>query len=87
MLDLSPCRPHNMAVGPGKRDIMIRTKTFVVGIAVTAVFATPAFAQWQSHEPAAFDRNLASPATRDFIATAPSVKSPRPTVIRATKGK
>jgi len=66
---------------------LTRSKPFVAAIAVTAVVATPAFAQWQSHEPAAFDRNLASPATRDFIANAPSVKSPRPTVIRATKGK
>jgi hypothetical protein len=73
---------------------MTTSKLFVAAIAVTAAFATPAFAQWQSQEPAAYaaqypngDRNLASPATRDTMAYVPSVKSPRSTVVRATKGK
>lgn len=73
---------------------MTKSKLFVSAIAVTAAFATPAFAQWQTSEPAAFeaqypngDRNLASPVTRESMAYVPSPKSPHPTVIRATKGK
>ncbi|MDA9432521.1 hypothetical protein [Bradyrhizobium sp. CCBAU 51627] len=73
---------------------MTPSKLFVAAIAVTAAFATPAFAQWQSQEPAAYaaqypngDRNLSSPTTRASVAYVPSAKSPRPTVIRATKGK
>ena len=73
---------------------MTKSKLFVAAIAVTAAFATPALAQWQSQEPAAYeaqypngDRNLASPVTRDSMAYVSSPKSPRPTVIRATKGK
>jgi hypothetical protein len=65
---------------------LTRSKLFVVAIAVMAVVATPAFAQWQSPGPAAFDRNHPSTATRDSTAGTPSAKSPRPTVIRATKG-
>jgi hypothetical protein len=75
---------------------MTKSKLFVAAIAVSAAFATPAFAQWQfqSQEPAAYasmypngDRSFASPATRDTMAFVPSPKSPRPTVMRATKGK
>ncbi|MBR0834509.1 hypothetical protein JQ612_15055 [Bradyrhizobium manausense] len=71
---------------------MTISKLFVAAVAVAV--ATPAFAQWQSQEPAAYeapyphgDRSLATPATRDTMAYVPSAKSPRPTVIRATKGK
>jgi hypothetical protein len=75
---------------------MTKSKLFVAALAISAAFATPAFAQWQwqSQEPAAYasmypngDRNLANPATRETMAFAPSSKSPRPTVMRATKGK
>lgn len=73
---------------------MTKSKLFVAAMAVTAAFATPAFAQWQSQEPAAYeaqypngDRSLASPITRDSMAYVRSAKSPRPTVIRTTKGK
>jgi hypothetical protein len=66
---------------------LTRSKLFVAAMAVTAVFATPAFAQWQPPGPAALDRNHPSTATRDSVANTPSVKSPRPTVIRATKGQ
>ncbi|MBR1087513.1 hypothetical protein JQ621_08475 [Bradyrhizobium manausense] len=65
---------------------MTTSKLFVAAIGATAAFATPAFAQWQPRQPAASDRNHASPATRDSIAYAPSATSPRPTVIRTTKG-
>jgi hypothetical protein len=73
---------------------MTKSKPFVAAIAISTALATPAFAQWRSQEPAAHeaqhpngDRTLASPATRDTMAYVPSAKSPRPTVIRATKGK
>ena len=73
---------------------MTTSKLFVAAIAISTALATPAFAQWQSQEPAAFeaqypngDRNLSSPATRGSMAYVNSAKSPRPTVIRATKGK
>ncbi|TYL91958.1 hypothetical protein FXB40_26185 [Bradyrhizobium rifense] len=73
---------------------MTTSRLFVAAIAVSTALATPAFAQWRSQEPAAHetqypngDRNLASPATRDTMAYLPSAKSPRPTVIRATKGQ
>jgi hypothetical protein len=33
------------------------------------------------------DRSFASPATRETMASVPSSKSPRSTVMRATKGK
>jgi hypothetical protein len=73
---------------------MTKSKLFVAAIAISTALATPALAQWQSQEPASFeaqypngDRNLASPATRDTMAFVPSAKSPRLTVIRATKGK
>jgi hypothetical protein len=71
---------------------MTTSRLFVAAIAVSTALATPAFAQWRSQEPAASqypngDRNLASPATRDTMAYAPAAKSPRPTVIRATKGQ
>ena len=73
---------------------MTHSKLFVAAIAVTAAFATPALAQWQAQEPAAFeaqypngDRNMSSPVTRESMAYVPSAKSPRPTVIRTTKGK
>jgi hypothetical protein len=79
---------------------MTKSKLFVVAaVAISAALATPAFAQWQSQEPAAYaaqypngDRyltspNLSSPAPRETMALAPSPKSPRPTVMRATKGK
>jgi hypothetical protein len=73
---------------------MTKSKLFVAAIALSTALATPVLAQWQSQEPAAFaaqypngDRNLASPATRDTMAFVPSPKSPRPTVMRATKGK
>jgi hypothetical protein len=75
---------------------MTTSKLFVVAVAISAAFATPALAQWQwqSQEPAAYaamypngDRNSASPATRDTMASVPSAKPPRPTVMRATKGK
>ena len=73
---------------------MTTSKLIIAAIAMSTALATPAFAQWRSQEPAAYeaqypngDRNLASPATRDTMAYAPSAKSPRPTVIRATKGQ
>jgi predicted lipid-binding transport protein (Tim44 family) len=77
---------------------MTTSNLLVAAIAVSTALATPAFAQWRSQEPAAHqaqypdgDHNLASrlasPATRDAMAYAPSAKSPRPTVIRATKGQ
>jgi hypothetical protein len=75
---------------------MTKSKLFVAAVAISAALATPAFAQWQwqSQEPAAYasmypngDRSSASPATRDTMAFVPSPKSPRPTVMRATKGK
>lgn len=75
---------------------MTKSKLIVATVAVSAAFATPAFAQWQwqMQEPAAYasmypngDRGLASPATRDTMAFVPSPRSPRPTVMRATKGK
>lgn len=73
---------------------MTKSKLFVAAIAISTALATPALAQWQAQEPAAFeaqypngDRYLASPATRDTMAYVPSAKSPRPTVIRTTKGK
>ncbi len=73
---------------------MTKSKPFVAAIAISTALATPAFAQWRSQEPAAYqaqypngDRDLASPATRDTMAYMPPAKSPRPTVIRATKGK
>ncbi|MGT2438313.1 hypothetical protein ACU4GH_23845 [Bradyrhizobium betae] len=75
---------------------MTKSKLFVAAMAVSSALATPAFAQWQfqSQEPAAYasmypngDRSLASPATRETMASVPSPKSPRPTVMRATKGK
>ncbi|MCK1391408.1 hypothetical protein [Bradyrhizobium sp. 1] len=79
---------------------MTKSKLFVVAaVAISAALATPAFAQWQSQEPAAYaaqypngDPNLASPnlsssMTRGTMAFVPSPKSPRPTVMRATKGK
>jgi predicted lipid-binding transport protein (Tim44 family) len=73
---------------------MTTSKLLIAAIAMSTALATPAFAQWQSQEPAAYaaqypngDRNLASPATRETMAFVPSPKSPRPTVMRATKGK
>ncbi|MEH2490945.1 hypothetical protein [Bradyrhizobium sp. AZCC 2230] len=73
---------------------MTTSRLFVAAIAMSTALATPAFAQWRSQEPAAHeaqypngDRNLASPAARDAMAYAPSATSPRPTVIRATKGQ
>jgi hypothetical protein len=73
---------------------MTKSKLFIAAIAVTAAFATPALAQWQSQEPAAYaaqypngDRNLSSPVARESMAYVNSAKSPRPTVIRTTKGK
>ena len=73
---------------------MTTSKLLVAAIASSTAFATPALAQWRSQEPAAYeaqypngDRNLASPATRNAMADVPSAKSPRPTVIRATKGQ
>jgi hypothetical protein len=73
---------------------MTTSKLFIVAIAMSTALATPAFAQWRSQEAVAReaqspngDRSLASPAPRDTMAYAPSAKSPRPTVIRATKGQ
>jgi len=75
---------------------MTKFKLFVAAVAVSAAFATPALAQWQwqMQEPAAYasmypngDRSFASPAMRETMASVPSSKSPRSTVIRATKGK
>jgi hypothetical protein len=73
-----------------------KSKLFVAAIAISTTLVTPAFAQWQwqSQEPAAYasmypngDRTLASPATRETMAFVPTSKSPRPMVMRATKGK
>ena len=71
---------------------MTSSRLFVAAIAVTAALATPALAQWESRQPSAYEarypdgeRHLASPATRDTMAYAPSATSPRPSVIRATK--
>ncbi|WFU82071.1 hypothetical protein QA645_04760 [Bradyrhizobium sp. CIAT3101] len=73
---------------------MTTSKLFIAAIAMSTALATPAFAQWRSQQPAAHqaqypngDRHLASAAPRDAMAYAPSAKSPRPTVIRATKGQ
>lgn len=80
---------------------MTKSKLFVAAAAISAALATPAFAQWQwqSQEPAAYasmypngDRSsagssLANPMTRETMASVPASKSPRPTVMRATKGK
>jgi hypothetical protein len=75
---------------------MTKSRLFIAGIAISTTLATPAFAQWQwqSQEPAAYasmypngDRTLASPATRETMAFVPTSKSPRPMVMRATKGK
>ena len=73
---------------------MTTSKPFIAAIAMSTALAAPAFAQWRLQEPAVHeaqypkgDRNLASPATRGTMAYAPSAKSPRPTVIRATKGQ
>jgi hypothetical protein len=73
---------------------MTTSKLVIAAIAMSTALATPAFAQWRSPEPAAYEaqhpnggRILASPATRDTMAYVPSAKSPRPTVIRATKGQ
>ena len=80
---------------------MTKSKLFVAAIAISTTLVTPAFAQWQwqSQEPAAYasmypngDRSFASPSLastmmRDTMASVPSPKSPRPTVMRATKGK
>ena len=73
---------------------MTTSKLLIAAIAMSTALATPAFAQWRSQAPAAYeaqypngDRNLASPAPRDTTGYAPSAKSPRPTVIRATKGQ
>ena len=73
---------------------MTTSKLIIAAIAISTALATPAFAQWRSQEPAAHearysngDRNVVSPATHDTMADAPSAKSPRPTVIRATKGQ
>ncbi|PSO33768.1 hypothetical protein [Bradyrhizobium sp. MOS002] len=75
---------------------MTKSKLFVAAIAISTTLVTPAFAQWQwqSQEPAAYasmypngDRTLASPATRETMAFVPTSKSPRPMVMRATKGK
>ena len=75
---------------------MTKSKLFVAAIAISTTLVTPAFAQWQwqSQEPAAYasmypngDRTLASPATPETMAFVPTSKSPRPMVMRATKGK
>jgi hypothetical protein len=75
---------------------MTKSELFVAAIAISTTLVTPAFAQWQwqSQEPAAYasmypngDRTLASPATRETMAFVPTSKSPRPMVMRATKGK
>ena len=75
---------------------MTKSKLLVAAVAISAASVTPALAQWQwqMQEPAAYasmypngDHSLASPATRDTMAFVPSPKSPRPTVMRATKGK
>jgi hypothetical protein len=75
---------------------MTKSKLFVAVVAISAAFATPALAQWQwqMQEPAAYasmypngDRSIASPATRETMALVPSPKSPRSTVLRATKSK
>ncbi|EIG59475.1 hypothetical protein [Bradyrhizobium sp. WSM1253] len=75
---------------------MTKSRLFIAAIAISTTLATPAFAQWewQSQEPAAYasmypngDRNISNPTTRETMAFVPSRKSPRPTVMRATKGK
>ncbi|UPK34990.1 hypothetical protein IVB18_44580 [Bradyrhizobium sp. 186] len=73
---------------------MTKSRLFIAAIAISTALATPALAQWQSQEPAAFasqypngDRTLSSPATRDTMALVPSAKSRRPTVVHVTKGK
>ncbi len=75
---------------------MTKSKMFVAVVAISTTLATPAFAQWQwqSQEPAAYasmypngDRNVSNPTTRETMAFVPTSKSPRPMVMRATKGK
>jgi len=74
---------------------MTKSKLVIAALAISTIAATPAFAQWQTQEPAAFeaqypngDHSAAFGAPRNAMAFAPSVaKTPRPIVMRATKGK
>jgi hypothetical protein len=74
---------------------MTKSKLVIAVLALSTVAATPALAQWQSQEPAAFeaqypngDHSAAFGAPRDAMAFAPSVaKTPRSIVMRATEGK
>ncbi|OAF07887.1 MULTISPECIES: hypothetical protein [Bradyrhizobium] len=74
---------------------MTKTKLFIAAIAIQAAFATPALAQWQSQEPAAFaaqypngDHAAALSGARDAMAFVPLMpKSPRHTMPHAAKGK
>ena len=83
-LSLHVARTMQRAAQAGE-IFLTKSKLFVATIAVTAAIATPAFAQWRS--PSAVDRNPASPETCNTTANAPSATSPRPTVIRATRGQ
>ncbi|WGD53670.1 hypothetical protein QA641_07130 [Bradyrhizobium sp. CB1650] len=74
---------------------MTKSKLFIVAIAITSAFATPALAQWQSQEPAAFaaqypngDRATALGSARDAMAFVPPMaKSPRHTMPHPARGK
>ncbi|MEK9279470.1 MULTISPECIES: hypothetical protein [unclassified Bradyrhizobium] len=74
---------------------MTKSKLFIAAIAVTTAFATPALAQWQSQEPAAFaaqypngDRAAALSGARDVMAFVPPMaKSPRHLMPHPAKAK
>ncbi|OAF01424.1 hypothetical protein AYJ54_28410 [Bradyrhizobium centrolobii] len=74
---------------------MTKSKLFIAAIAFTTAFATPALAQWQSQEPAAFaaqypngDHATALGGARDAMAFVPSMaKPPRHVMPHAAKGK
>jgi hypothetical protein len=74
---------------------MTKSKLFIAAIAITTAFATPALAQWQSQEPAAFaaqypngDHATALSGARDAMAfVAPMAKSLRHMMPHVAKGK
>jgi hypothetical protein len=74
---------------------MMKSRLVIAALAISTLAATPAFAQWQTQEPAVFaaqypngDHSAAFGAPRDAMAFVPSVaKTPRSMVMRATKGK
>jgi hypothetical protein len=73
---------------------MIKSRLLIAAIAASSAIATPAFAQWQSQEPAAFaaqypngDHSASFGGARDAMAFVPLMpKSPRH-MMHAHKGK